>query len=218
MPPLAFHSPASVGPSTWPPRAWHSSSPTSSSERACASRRSTSASFQSAVTESGAASPVLPWRGQRKRRWTLADRRGRPRCPAGGRRRRRSRSSVPGPGWRACQRSEVAAPAGWWWGKGFGKEVSEGTERDGGARPGGDDPRRGGSGLFGSADGLPCQTGLAHPCGAADGTGVLSGVPLTVKPNEATASSIDSHRLIGYLDQASAAFEAMGGTASCRRR
>jgi len=46
--------------------------------------------------------------------------------------------------------------------KSLGKEVGEGAEGNRCACPGGDDPLRGGPGSFGSADGLPCQTGLAH--------------------------------------------------------
>src|SRR5438105_2050643 len=60
--------------------------------------------------------------------------------------------------------------------KAFRKKVSEGTERDGGAGAGGDDPRRGSSLPLGSADGLACETGLPNPCGPGkDNAGSPSG-------------------------------------------
>jgi len=59
LPRLAFQRFARVGPSTCPPSARDTSSPVTPSESVCTSRRSTNASFQSAVIESGAASPDL---------------------------------------------------------------------------------------------------------------------------------------------------------------
>ena len=55
-----------------------------------------------------------------------------------------------------------------------GKKVGERAEGNGCVCPGGDDPRRRGPLGLGPGDGLTCQAGLAHPCGAGEDDGVLS--------------------------------------------